>query len=283
MLKCLPKYNFTFNPFIRYLSRNIGEFSGVNILKREVPIIVSLSSVEEHFGDLELSLYAIFNQSVQADKIILWLSDEYELAELPYSITRYIKNGLEIRFVEDKGVYNGIIYALKEFESSIIVYAKDDIIYPKDWLKKLYHSYIANPEDIHLHKTLRTIVNKNSTDLASVKEWIRFVTEEDSEFSNFILSEGGVLIPPKCFTKEVFREDIYKKNSPTSVDIWLWFMALVSGRKIRVVKNHINTLTCTNIFRKLFGYDYKKNIKRYDEQIENLMNFYKQNIMQKLS
>ena len=280
MFKNLPKYKFAFNPGIRYLSRNIGEFSGINILKREVPIIVSLSSCEEHFEDLELSLYSIFNQSVQADRIILWLSDEYELAELPYSVTRYIKNGLEIRFIEDKGAYNEIIYALKEFEYTILVSAKDDIIYPKDWLKKLYHSYIANPEDIHLHRALG--VNIKGSKLTSVDEWQHFVNEETSEFSNFIVSEGGVLIPPKCFTKEVFREDIYKKSSPTSADTWLWFMALVSGKKIRVVKNHIKTLTCTNIFRKLFCNDYKKNIKRCNEQIENLMVYYRQNIISKL-
>ena len=281
MFKNFPKYKFAFNPILRYLSRNIGEFSGINILKREVPIIVSLSSCEEHFGDLELSLYSIFSQTVQADRIILWLSDEYVLAELPYSITRYIKNGLEIRFAEDKGVYNDIIHTLKDFESSIIISAKDDIIYPKDWLKKLYHSYIANPEDIHLHRAIG--VKLNNSGLTTIDEWTRFVEDENADFSNFILSEGGVLFPPECFTKEVFREDIYRKNSPESADTWLWFMALVSGRKIRVVKNHIKTPTCTNIIRKIFCNNYQKTVKQYDEQIDNLMSFYKQNIMQKLS
>ena len=274
-------YKFTFNPIIRYLSANIGEISGVNIVSREVPLIVSITSSEEHFKDLELSLYSIFNQSVQADRIILWLSDEYELSELPYYITRYIKNGLEIRFVEDKGVYNKVIYALKEFNDAIIVCADDDILYPKNWLKKLYHSYIANPEDIHLHKAFK--VKTGNSGLSSVEEWAQFSNEEDAEFSNFIVSEGGVLFPPKCFTKEVFREDIYKKNSPTSVDVWLWFMSLVSGRKIRVVKNHIKLFTCTNIIRKILYSNSKKYPQRLDEQIQNLMEFYRQNILQKLS
>jgi len=229
---------------------------------------------------LELSLYSLLTQSVQPDRIILWLSNEYELSELPYYITRYIKNGLEIRFVEDIGEYNKIIYALKEYSNSIVVTAEDDIIYPKDWLKKLYHSYITNPQDIHLHRAMGVKLYNNN--LASIKDWSTFSKEEIAEFSNFIVSDGGVLYPPNCFVKEVFREDIYKKNAPTNPDIWLWFIALVSKRKIRVVKNHIKNLTCTNFLNKILEINSEKYFLRDDEQIHNLMEYYKQNIMQKL-
>ena len=273
-------YKFSLNPFIRNLASNLCDYSGVNIVKREIPVIVSIMSFEEHFKALELSLYSLLTQSVQPDRIILWLSNEYELSELPYYITRYIKNGLEIRFVEDIGEYNKIIYALKEYSNSIVVTAEDDIIYPKDWLKKLYHSYITNPQDIHLHRAMEVKLYNNN--LTSIKNWTTYVKEEMSEYSNFIVSEGGVLYPPNCFSKEVFREDIYRKNAPVNPDIWLWFMALVSKRKIRVVKSHIKNLTCINFLNKILEINSDKYIQRSDEQIQNLMEFYKQNIMQKL-
>lgn len=273
------RYKMSFNPLIKYMSAGIGDYSGISTVRREVPVIVSLTSTEKHFKDLELSLYSLLNQSVQPDRIILWLSDEYELSELPYSITRYIKNGLEIRFVENKGEYNKIIYPLKEFNNAINVAAKDDIIYPKKWLKRLYHSYITNPEDIHTHKALA--VKVEDSNVSSVEFW-EDVKKEKAEFSNFMISESGVLFPPKCFVKEIFREDLFLKNVPDSVDIWLWFMSLVSGKKVRVVKNHIETLTCTNIFRKMFFIGTKKEIQKNNEQIKSLMTYYKQNIMQKL-
>lgn len=274
------RYKIAFNPIIKYLSLNIGDFSGINTFKREFPLIVSLTSTEKHFKDLELSLYSILNQSVKPDKIILWLPDEYELSELPYSITRYIKNGVDIKFVENKCGYNNFIYALKEFNNSILVIASDDIIYPKDWLKKLYHSYITTPENIHIHNALG--VKVIGTKLSSVETW-EIVKKEYAGYENFIMSEGGVLLPPHCFVKEVFREDIFIKNAPYSVNVWLWFMALVSGRKIQIVKNHIKTLSCTNILRKTLFFDTTKEIQKYNEQINNLMNFYKQNIMHKLN
>ena len=273
-------YRFSINPFIRYLSYQIGDYIGVNIVKREIPIVVSLTSFENNFNDLELTLFSLLNQSISPDKIILWLSKEYELSELPYSITRFIKNGLEVRFVEDKGQYNNIIYALKEFNDSIVVTAEDNIIYQKDWLKKLYHSYITNPQDIHAHRALG--VKTEHAGISSVTKWIKYVNKETPEYGNFGILEGGILFPPNCFTKEIFREDIYNKKLPISADIWLWFMAVVSGRKTRVVKNHIEILSCTNIIKKIFNKKNKELSHKYDEEIKYLMEFYKQNIMNKL-
>lgn len=281
LINLLCHYKFTLNPFVRYESSNIGDMSGVNELKRDVQIIITLSSSEEHFDDLELTLYSLCNQQVSPDRIILWLDDKYELSELPYTITRYIKNGLEIRFVENKKNFTQIIYTLKEFQNSIIVAVKDDIYYPADWLKKLYHSYISSPNDIHCNRAIK--VELNNKQIAPYKEWKRFSQSETSSYNNYPLISGGILYPPNCFGKEIFREDIYKKKAQTTWEIWSWFIALVSNRKIRVVKNHIKTLTCTNYIRTIKqDYDYIKQSKNTDYQISKLLEFYKQNIYQKL-
>ena len=276
---------FAINPYIRYLSNNLNEYNGVNILKRETPVIVSLTSYEERFNDLELSLYSLLTQRIKPDRIILWLSNNLSLTDLPYKITKYIKNGLEIRFVEDLGSYTKIIYTLKEFQDSIIVTADDDVIYPKNWLELLYHSYVANPKDIQVHRAHR--VGINNGEIIPYEEWNKHVDEEFSRFDNFLTGVGGVLYPPNCFCSEVFRKDIFTKYCSTADDVWLWFMALLSNRKIRVVKGHIKTLTCTNILRQLNIQKSKTLYKtnrtgNNDRQIENLMKFYKNNIMEKL-
>lgn len=267
------------NPFIGLQIRSLGNFSGVNNCKRETPIIVSLTSYEERFNDLPITLYSLLNQDIKPDRIILWLNEEdFDLTNLPYEITQFIKNGLEIRFVKDIRSYTKAIYAFKEFGDSIIVTADDDIYYPSDWLKKLYLSYVSNPEDIHAHRVHRINLNE------PYEKWNKHVKEESARYDNFLTGVGGVLYPPKCFTKEVLREDIFLKNAPTADDIWFWIMALVHGRKIRVVKNHIRTLICTNIFRQLFEKTlYSKNrTGGNDIQLQNLMKFYEQNIRSKL-
>ena len=286
ILKTKFHLRFVLNPFIRLDADNLGNYSGVNEYQRETPLIVSLTSYEERFNDLAISLYSLLNQTIKPDKIILWLSDEYDgVNDLPYEITRYIKNGLEIRFVKDIKSYTKLFYTFKEFPNAVIVTADDDIYYPKRWLEKLYHSYAANPQDIHVHRAHRVIFADGK--ICPYETWDKHVDEETARFDNFLTGVGGVLYPPKCFNREVFREDVFLTNAPYADDIWFWVMALLNNRKIRVVKNHIKTLTCINIWRQL-GLTGEKTLYGInksggnDEQLKNLLKFYGQNVMIKL-
>lgn len=285
ILKSRLHLRFVFNPLIRYNSNLMSKYVGINPVKRDVPIIVSLTSYEARFKDLEISLYSLLNQSLKPDIIILWLSDEIEsLNDLPYEITKYIKNGLEIRFVKDIGSYTKAIYAFKEYSEAIIVTADDDIYYPKKWLERLYHSYIAHPKDIQVHRAHRVKLKDNK--ILPYEKWEKHVQEESARFDNFLTGVGGVLYPPNCFLSEVFRNDIFLKYAPTADDIWFWFMALISNRRIRVVQNHIKTLSCTNLLRQILPNRktlYSINSTgRNDEQVENLMKFYQNNILPKI-
>ena len=60
-------------------------------------------------------------------------------------------------------------------------------------------------------------------------------------------------------------------------------MAVVHNRKIRVVKNHIKTLIAVNLIEQLIGTTlYKENrLGKNNEQLDNLLKFYKQNIVSK--
>lgn len=276
---------FVFKPWVKYKAENLGGYIGVSSIKREIPVIISLTSYRERFDDLALALYSLLNQTVKPDRIILWLSDEYnDLMELPYEITRYIKNGLEIRFVKDIKSYTKIIYALKEFSDSIIVTADDDIYYPKSWLASLYYSYISYPLDIQVHRAHRVHLNNN--ELIPYEQWSKHVNEESARYDNFLTGVGGVLYPPRCFNQEVFRKDLFLKLAPDADDIWLWIMALLNDRKIRVVKNHNKTLKAINFLEQIFCLKkslYMKNQKGgNDIQLKNLLKYYKYNIMNKL-
>ena len=290
LFECKFHLRFVLNPLIRYFADNLGYYQGINNgqngIKREIPVVISLTSYKERFDDLVIVLYSLLRQKVKPDRIILWLSDEIGgVNDLPYEITRFIKNGLEIRFVPDKKSYTKAFYAFKEFSDAVIITADDDVYYPARWLEKLYHSYIANPNDIQVHRAHRVRINQGS--IAPYETWVKHVEEESARYDNFLTGTGGVLYPPKCFSKEVLREDIFLKEAPTADDIWFWVMALIHGRKIRVVKNHIKTLTCTNIFRQLF--EHRKtlySINRQgenDRQLNNLLKFYGQNIISKLN
>ena len=289
MLKKIFSYKFHvipfFNPLIYDEINRMGNFCGINTTtKRERQIIVSLTSYRNRFKDLPITIFSLLNQSLKPDRIILWLNkDTEDLTSIPYEITKFIKNGLEIRFVKDIKSYTKVIYALKEFSDSIIVTADDDIYYRTNWLKKLYLSYIANPQDIHVRRAHK-VSKDNSAKIIPYEKWKKNISEESAKYNNFLTGVGGVLYPPNCFSKEVLREDIFLKYAPNADDVWLWVMALTNNRKIRVVLNHDKRLICTNIFSHLFGHNlYNKNsIGGNDVQLHNLMKLYGQNILRKL-
>lgn len=266
------RINFTLllKPFINIEIDSIGNYRGVNDeTSREVPIIISISSLRENFSILPIIIYSLLNQSLKPDKIILWLDEEYQdMANIPYEITQFAKNGLEFRFKKNLGDYTKTIYAMEEFYNSIIVTASDKIYYPANWLKNLYLSYISHPNDIHVHGAFNAKINK------SFKYWDK-VKKEAADFLFLPLSDMGILYPPKCFGKEAFRRELFLKKHIINDNLWFWVMSILAKRKTRLIKNP------SKFFIKFTPilYKNKSNIEITDNEIKYLMRFYKQNII----
>ena len=60
---------FVLNPYIRYKADNLGSYLGVNELKREPQIVVTLTSYEKRFEDLEIAIYSLLSQTLKPDRI----------------------------------------------------------------------------------------------------------------------------------------------------------------------------------------------------------------------
>ena len=269
-----------YNHLIRIILSHSTNYKDVNKLKRDTKIVVSLSAEEDDFDNLEYTLFSIFNQSIPPDNVLLWVSDEYELSDLPYSVTQFIKNGLDVRFVKYAGSFTKVLYSLKEFKDSIVVIADENIIYPKNWLAKLYVSYVSNPNDIHAHTV--ACVTEDKERIGSVKTWKKFAGMEKADYNYFPFESGGILYPPGCFIREIFRDDIYSKKVNTSWEIWSWVIALVSGRKIRLVNGHIKRFSSVNIIKTFMKYNkFTGNIKTTDKQLTQLLDYYGNNIFRK--
>lgn len=270
------------NPLYKFIMANISFIPELNKIKRATPIVVSLSSEEDDFDNLQYVLYSLFNQKIAPDKVVLWISDRYELSELPYSITKFIKSGLDIRFVDDAGSYTKVIYALREFNDSIIVTADEKIYYPKNWLLKLYYSYISNPQDIHVHNAVKVLCDRDK--IHSVKEWKLYANQETALFKYYPAEAGGVLYPPFCFTKDILRKDIYRKKANVSWELWAWVMSAVSERKTRIVKNHIKNFATVSLFRSYKTYsNILNNPVQTDQKLKTLLEYYGRNVYSNLN
>lgn len=214
--------------------------SGVNKFRTSESgeLIVSLTTHGKRILSVFRTIESIFQQTYKANRVILWLGNEEfkSISELPLLLQRQTERGLEIRFVKDIRSYTKLIPALHEFQDSSIITIDDDIIYPFDLIERLVAAHHRHPNCVCANVVRRIVLSgKRSFEPYSSNE-LEEVHDEVS--SPFFVAEGfgGVLYPPRCFTPEVFREDVFLKIAPTADDLWFKVMELLNGTKVYPLK-----------------------------------------------
>ncbi len=240
-------------------------------------VIVTLTSIPSRMFDIHFTLYSLLNQSIKPKKVVLYL-DKLSTRELPDNVTNLIKNGLEIRYVEDLRSFTKLIPALEDFSENIIVTADDDIFYEKDWLKNLVETHKKFPNDIVVHKPMRITFDEKGNP-KPYQKWIK--SAQGANFANFLMGVGGVLYPQNSLYKDVKDKTLFLRLCPHNDDVWFWAMAVMNGTKIRLAENNIPVQTLVNPMRELNLNTeptlYKLNrIYRTDLQFRNVWNYYKE-------
>ena len=196
----------------------------------DAPLIVSLTSHKLRFEKLELTLKSLLSQTIQPDKVILWLADhDYQL--LPKNIKNLAKIYIffDINICEDIRSYKKLIPSLKRYPESYIVTADDDIFYPRNWLEEL----IADRESVqHIiaHRVHGVKIEQGK--IAPYEQWEMSVGSKPNTIL-FPTTGAGVLFPPNCFHQEVTNHEKFLSLCPTADDIWFFWMARLKGTEIK--------------------------------------------------
>ncbi len=236
-------------------------------------IIISLTSFPERLDILPISINSLLNQSVKADKVILWLAPEqFPDKKLPDSILQLRDKGLEIDWYHDIKSYKKLIPALLKYPDDIIVTADDDIVYNENWLEYLIKSHKDDFHYIHSYRA-RQVKFSESNKLLPYTSWQFLNSSFPPAFTNFPTTGGGVLFPPHCFDSEIFKEDIFTKLCPSADDIWFWAMMLKNNIKIKMANSKYSKISPipTNS-PKLWDINSKPDGN--DKQIKNVLTYY---------
>jgi hypothetical protein len=232
--------------------------------------IVTLTSYGRRvFQKAPYAVYSLFTQSVQPDRIVLWLAAG---TKVPNKLQKMKALGLEIRFCKDIRSYKKLIPALAAFPEDILISADDDVYYHFDWFKKLKASYIKNPQKIHCHRAHEICLDEHKQ-VIPYSEWRCCVKNIEYAKRLFPTGVGGVLYPPRAFNHEVLQEEVFLHLAPTADDVWFWAMAHHNGTEFTLVKDGLpevagigandDGLWKTNV---AFG--------KNDEQIHNVLQAY---------
>lgn len=199
-------------------------------------VIASLTTYPARINTVWVTIETLFNQSVQPDKIILYLAKEQfpnELEDLPATLIKQMQRGLSIRFVPDYKSHKKYYFAMKEFPDSCVMIFDDDVFYPSFFVEDLLKLHDKYPDCVCAHSASElpppNIKEFNTTPFYKAPHF-RHLNEVYGKLR--VLGIAGVLYPPKCLHDDVFNVELRKELCPWADDLWLTMMALINGKRI---------------------------------------------------
>jgi hypothetical protein len=191
-----------------------------------LPVVVSLTSIPSRLGILHLTILSILSAPVRPAKIILWLNESLQ-GRLPRRLTGLQGECFEIRFAPGTSSHRKLVLTLREMPDATIVTCDDDVMYPQDWLSRLYVEHQAKPGCVIGH-TCRVIAYTASGELLPYKYW-KYASPGACGPEILPIGVGGVLYPPGSLHPDVLDETLYMRLAPRADDLWFKVMAVRQG------------------------------------------------------
>ena len=203
-----------------------------NIKYFDYDIIVSLTTYGRRINDVCFTIESLMQQTLKANKIILWLDESFRNSSLPNSLERLIKRGLQVNFTKDIKSYKKLIPTLRAFPNDVIITVDDDAIYDFDFIEKNIKAHMDDPKSIYAGRIHSMTFEKNGV----LKPYLKWDLNCSSKPSRHLVTGvGGVLYPPHSLHQYVFDEDVFMSICPTADDVWFTAMAKLNGTDIKKI------------------------------------------------
>ena len=191
-------------------------------------IIVTLTTYSKRIYQVHLVIESLLEQTIKPNRIILWLDEnEFTHNSLPINLLSLEKRGLQIEFCTNYRSYKKIIPTLIKYPKAIPITADDDIIYPEDFVERLYKAYLKDKSKIYFYRGHKMKVEKGT--ILPYKTWLFETKLKDNSILNFPTSGGGVLYPVGSLGNEVINSNVFMNLCPFADDVWLKAMSIKAG------------------------------------------------------
>lgn len=204
---------------------------------RDKKVIISLTSYPARLSKIHICINSLLHQKYKPDKILLYLGNDSEEADISKQLKKLEKYGLEIRRgYENIRPHKKYFYALQEYPNDIIITVDDDVIYDSRFTESLMCSYSKFPGAVSARRVHRMV--KTNNELLPYVDW-------EFECNSLLVPSmelmaigvGGILYPPYCMNSEVLNLDNIKRICLDADDIWLKFMQVMNGTPVVWVKS----------------------------------------------
>lgn len=204
----------------------------LNTLSRDFNIVVSLTSFPDRLKHLNITIKSLMNQTLPADKIVLYLGEDTSEKCIPKKLLKLKKYGLEIKFEKDNlKPHKKYLYASKEYPSSFLITVDDDLIYDKDLIEDLWNTHLAYPDCVCARRV--HLMKKDSSGILPYNKWENECsTITEPSFALFSTNGAGSLFPPGLFDLEFTDIEKIKQLCLNADDVWIKFHLLRKNKAI---------------------------------------------------
>ncbi|MBR5140521.1 MAG: glycosyltransferase family 2 protein [Clostridia bacterium] len=216
----------------------------LNKEKRSKTITVSLTSYPKRINCVYLAIKSLMMQSYKPDRIVLWLADEqFPTRELPHELTNLVQYGLEIKYCEqDLLGHKKYFYAVREQkENEILITVDDDIIFPKNMIKRLMKKHEKHPDCVICERG--QVLDKSQLDMPGRWKTISSIGVKDPTYSMNASPGGGMLIPKGAFYSDITDEEKVRALAFRADDVWNMFMCAQNGTKMIKTRKYHRTFS----------------------------------------
>ncbi|WP_248240061.1 hypothetical protein [Microbacterium kunmingense] len=195
---------------------------------------MSLTSYGARVKKCHIAVESIARGRLQPGKLILWLDDAALLSDLSRGLRRQQSRGLEIRIAANYGPHTKYFPAvLSGIADDGLVTADDDVLYPRNWLRKLMDAQSSNPGCVVAYRARQITLDAHG-DIAKYHDW-PFSEGRTPRVSNFATGHSGVSYPSSMIDALRSRGAAFESCAPRADDVWLHYVAFESGHMVTLV------------------------------------------------
>lgn len=274
--KTFYKTIYKFNNLLTRISLKLSRIKDpLNKSERKEKIIISMTSYKPRFEGICDCIKSLCVQSYKPDRICIFFGNDVNKDDLTFEMIQMEKYGVEYIFNGDENLkpHKKYYYSLQMFPNDIIITVDDDVLYPKNWLKKFINVHNKYPNSVcawRLHK-----MTFSSGKLNPYSMWIdEYRGSKKPMYSLFPTGVGGVLYPSGCFVRDVLNKDVFMQICANADDVWLKIMYTLNDVKTVWVPNFQIDFCETRDSQKVALSSTNVRENRNDEFIANVMKEY---------
>lgn len=211
----------------------INRFGRVPVTEPSGPV-VSLTTYGKRSKKAYFAIESIARGTMRPSRLILWIDDEALFNNLPTTIRRLQKRGLEVKSCKNYGPhtkYYPYVESNEAFDTPLVT-ADDDILYPRYWLKKLIAANREYPDAVNCYWAHVMDVGSNG-----IGRYAAYEACSSTRLSarHVALGVMGVIYPPPFLMVLKRAGTAFEDRCPKGDDLWLHVQALRAGYKVRQI------------------------------------------------